>query len=184
VESYRIVACCGAYKFPTLVSALLAFLRPFVGGGGTFGNHRLKYQGLRFCRFHTKIERVRIDWFSQLQTISAVNCGGLGGNPWSKRDQEEPLPPAERFSVDNNWRCNMFKSLDIQKDMEVVGLDGKHVGTVDHLETADRIILSKDDPKAGGRHHLISIEWVDYVDQKVHLNKPSMKATKEWQVAA
>jgi ribosomal 30S subunit maturation factor RimM len=32
----------------------------------------------------------------------------------------------------------MFKSLDIQKDMEVVGLDGKRVGTVDHLETADR----------------------------------------------
>jgi Uncharacterized protein conserved in bacteria (DUF2171) len=31
----------------------------------------------------------------------------------------------------------MFKSLDIQKDMEVVGLDGKHVGTVDHLEAAD-----------------------------------------------
>jgi hypothetical protein len=30
----------------------------------------------------------------------------------------------------------MFKSLDIQKGMEVVGLDGKHVGTVDHLETA------------------------------------------------
>ena len=27
----------------------------------------------------------------------------------------------------------MFKSLDIQKDMEVVGLDGNHVGTVDHL---------------------------------------------------
>ena len=25
----------------------------------------------------------------------------------------------------------MFKSLDIQKDMEVVGLDGNHVGTVD-----------------------------------------------------
>jgi hypothetical protein len=92
--------------------------------------------------------------------------------------------PAERFSVDNEWRCNMFKSLDIQKDMEVVGLDGKHVGTVDHLETADRIILSKDDPKAGGRRHLISIDWVDYVDQKVHLNKPSTKATSEWQAAA
>jgi hypothetical protein len=60
----------------------------------------------------------------------------------------------------------MFKSLDIQKGMEVVGLDSKHVGTVDHLETADRIVLSKDDPKAGGRQHLISIDWVDYVDQK------------------
>src|SRR5205807_3255956 len=81
------------------------------------------------------------------------------------------------FFVGNKWRCDMFKSLDIQKNMEVVGLDGKHVGTIDHLETADRIILSKDDPKAGGRQHLISIDWVDYVDQKVHLNKPSTKAT-------
>ena len=78
----------------------------------------------------------------------------------------------------------MFKSLDIQKDMEVVGLDGKHVGIVDHVEIADRIILSKDDPNAGGRRHLISIDWVDYVDQKVHPNKPSTKATSEWQTAA
>jgi hypothetical protein len=76
----------------------------------------------------------------------------------------------------------MFKSFDIQKDMEVVGLDGKHVGVVDHLETADRIVLSKDDPIAGGRHHLISIDSVDYVDQKVHLNKPATKATAEWLV--
>ena len=34
--------------------------------------------------------------------------------------------------------------------MEVVGSDGKHVGTVDHKEGDDRIILTKDDPKAGG----------------------------------
>jgi hypothetical protein len=154
-------------------------------------NHRLKYQGLRFfrfCRFHTKIERESKAYesigFRNCKLFQPLIAARWEAIPWSKRDQEEPLPPAERFSVDNNWRCNMFKSLDIQKDMEVVGLDGKHVGTVDHLETADRIILSKDDPKAGGRHHLISIEWVDYVDQKVHLNKPSMKATKEWQVAA
>ena len=78
----------------------------------------------------------------------------------------------------------MFKSLDIQNGMEVVGVEGKHVGTVDHLETADRIILSKDDPKAGGRLRLISIDWVDYVDQKVHLNKQSTKAISEWQTAA
>ena len=86
----------------------------------------------------------------------------------------------------------MLKSLEIQKDMEVVGLngkevmglDGKHVGTVDHLETTDRIILSEDDPKAGGRHHLISMDWVDYMDQKVHLNKPSTQATSEWLAAA
>ena len=78
----------------------------------------------------------------------------------------------------------MFKSLDIQERMEVVGSDGRHVGTVDHKEGDDRIILTKDDPKAGGRHHLISIDWVGYVDRKVHLTKPSQKAMSEWQVAA
>jgi hypothetical protein len=78
----------------------------------------------------------------------------------------------------------MFKILDIQEHMEVVGSDDKHVGTVDHKEGNDRIILNKDDPKAGGREHLISIDWVDYVDRKVHLNKPSQKAMSEWQAAA
>ena len=79
---------------------------------------------------------------------------------------------------------SMFKSLDVQDHMEVVGSDGEHVGRVDHKETADRIILTKDDPKADGRPHLISIKWVDYVDDKIHLNKPSKRAITEWQVAA
>ncbi len=74
----------------------------------------------------------------------------------------------------------MFKGLDIQEQMEVVGSDGKHVGTVDHKEPDDRIVLTKDDPKAGGHRHLISIDWVEYVDRKVHLNKPSQKAMLEW----
>jgi hypothetical protein len=78
----------------------------------------------------------------------------------------------------------MFKSLDIQEHMEVVGSDGKHVGTVDHTEGGDRVMLTKNDPKAGGHHHLISIDWVDYVDRKVHLNKPSQKAMVEWQTVA
>jgi hypothetical protein len=79
---------------------------------------------------------------------------------------------------------SMFKSLDVQDHMEVVGSDDEHVGTVDHKESPDRIILTKDDPKAGGRPHLISIKWVDYVDDKIHLNKPSRRAMTEWQVAA
>jgi hypothetical protein len=78
----------------------------------------------------------------------------------------------------------MFKSLDIQEHMEIVGSDGRHVGTVDHMEGAERILLGQDDPKAGGAHHLISMDWVAYVDQKVHLNKPSKKAMSEWQAAA
>ena len=72
----------------------------------------------------------------------------------------------------------------IQKHMEVVGSDGIHVGTIDHTENADRIVLTGDDPKARGKPHLISVDWVDYVDSKVHLNKPSKKAISEWRIAA
>jgi hypothetical protein len=86
--------------------------------------------------------------------------------------------------VGGQHHFSMFRSLDVQEHMEVVGSDGKHVGTVDHKESADLIILRKDGPNAGGRSHLISIKWVDYVDAKVHLNKPSKKAMMEWQVAA
>jgi hypothetical protein len=92
--------------------------------------------------------------------------------------------PRKFAHVGGQQSFSMFKSLDVQDHMEVVGSDGEHVGTVDHKETADRIVLTKDDPKAGGRPHLISIKWVDYVDDKVHLNKPSKQATTEWQVAA
>jgi len=73
---------------------------------------------------------------------------------------------------------------DIQAHMEVVGSDGRHVGMVDHTESADQIVLTSDDPKAGGKPHLISVDWVDFVDRKVHLNKPSRKAVSEWQIAA
>ena len=73
---------------------------------------------------------------------------------------------------------------DIQAHMEVVGSDGRHVGIVDHTESAVQIVLTSDDPKAGGKPHLISVDWVDFVDRKVHLNKPSRKAVSEWQIAA
>ena len=72
----------------------------------------------------------------------------------------------------------------IEAHMEVVGSDGRHVGTVDHTESADRIVLTGDDPKAGGKPHVISAEWVDYVNGKVHLNRPSRKAVMEWRIAA
>jgi hypothetical protein len=78
----------------------------------------------------------------------------------------------------------MFKNLDVQDHMEVVGSDGKHVGTVDHLQGKDQILLTKDDPAAGGRQHLISMDWVDYVDQKIHLNKPSQAVMQQWQAPA
>jgi hypothetical protein len=72
----------------------------------------------------------------------------------------------------------------IQNHMEVVGSDGEHVGTVDHLEGGDFIKLTKSDPAAGGKHHFIPIDWVENVDSQVHLTMKSDQAKKEWQDAA
>jgi hypothetical protein len=117
---------------------------------------------------------------------SALQIGYLAGSATSAAlalirvpNAEAPRPVAY---VDDLHSFSIFKTL--EDHMEVVGSDGEHVGAVDHKESPDRIILTKDDPKAGGRPHLISINWVDYVDDKIHLNKPSRKAMSEWLVAA
>ena len=78
----------------------------------------------------------------------------------------------------------MTKIENIKEHMEVLGADGSHVGTVDHLEGLDRIKLAKSDPKAGGQHHFIPVTWVDHVDAHVHLNKPAKVVMAEWQKAA
>ena len=78
----------------------------------------------------------------------------------------------------------MVKAQDIKEHMEVIGSDGAHIGTVDHLEGSDKIKLTKTDPKAGGKHHLIPLALVDHVDSHVHLNKSSQDVMKQWQTAA
>jgi hypothetical protein len=84
------------------------------------------------------------------------------------------LGSATRAAVEGLVPRNL--ALDIQEHMEVVGSDGQYVGKVDHTEAAE-LVLTGDDPKAGGSPHLISVDWVDYVDSKVHLNRPSKIAS-------
>ena len=73
----------------------------------------------------------------------------------------------------------MKASMNIRERMEVVGSDGQHVGTVDHLDGSDRIKLTRDD-SPDGRHHFIPTSWVERVDQTVHLNKPAEEAIGEF----
>jgi hypothetical protein len=77
----------------------------------------------------------------------------------------------------------MAKAQDIKEHMEVIGSDGQHVGTVDHLEGSDKIKLAKSDSK-DGRHHIIPLAWVDHVDSHVHLTKSAQDVAKQWQTAA
>src|SRR4051794_5153168 len=48
----------------------------------------------------------------------------------------------------------MVAPMMIKEHMEVLGSDGVHVGTVDHLEGQDQMKLTKTDPDADGEHHL------------------------------
>ena len=68
----------------------------------------------------------------------------------------------------------------IKEHMEVVGSDGVHVGTVDHLEGRDKVKLEKSDPDAGGEHHFIPLAWVDHVEMKVHLKQSGAEAKARW----
>ena len=74
----------------------------------------------------------------------------------------------------------MVHAIAIAADMEVVGSDGVHVGTVDHMDGADQMKLTKTDKDAGGEHHFIPLAWVDHVDSKVHLKQSGAEARARW----
>ena len=59
---------------------------------------------------------------------------------------------------------------DIKEHMEVIGADGVHVGTVDHID-GDRIKLSRSDSK-DGQHHYVQMSQVAGIENnKVRLRE-------------
>ena len=75
----------------------------------------------------------------------------------------------------------MVDASQIQEHAEVIGADGVHVGTVDHVQ-GDRIKLTKNDSPStedgqGQKHHYISIGLVAEVeDGKVRLSATGANA--------
>jgi hypothetical protein len=75
----------------------------------------------------------------------------------------------------------MISASQISEHMEVKGSDGKHVGTVDHME-GNRIKLTKSDPASGGQHHYLDLNMVEEIkDGAVCLNKSADEARQMWQ---
>ena len=67
----------------------------------------------------------------------------------------------------------------VRAGLEVVGSDGVHVGTVDHMD-GGRIKLKKADPAAGGEHHYLTQEMVRSVGDKIVLAVTSAEAKARW----
>ena len=69
---------------------------------------------------------------------------------------------------------------DVREQMEVVGSDGKHVGTIDRV-AGDRLILTRSDPQSGGVHHSLSCSDIDKIeDNRVILDCSADKARERW----
>lgn len=69
----------------------------------------------------------------------------------------------------------------IREHMEVIGADGGHVGTVDHLD-GERIKLTRTDRGAGGRHHWLPLSMVaDIEGETLRLTVPLDRVAGYWQ---
>ncbi|MFO1349546.1 MAG: DUF2171 domain-containing protein [Gammaproteobacteria bacterium] len=78
----------------------------------------------------------------------------------------------------------MIDAMQIREHMKVVGSDGEHVGTVDHMDGDRMIKLAKNDSTAQGQHHWIPLNWVSAVEQnQVRLNKSANEACDQWQMS-
>ncbi|RDE06512.1 DUF2171 domain-containing protein [Sphingomonas aracearum] len=89
-----------------------------------------------------------------------------------------------RFASEfGTWRTNRQGQRDMltraREQQEVVGSDGEHIGTIDHIR-GDRLLLTKNDADAGGRHHSIPSSWIVSVDDKVTINKTADEAKRQW----
>jgi hypothetical protein len=67
----------------------------------------------------------------------------------------------------------------VQEHQEVVGSDGSHIGTVDHVR-GDRILLTKTDQDAGGHHHSVPCSWINRVTDKVELSRTADETKAAW----
>ena len=101
------------------------------------------------------------------------------------RDYDEYRREKQRMFDENfgSWRERRSAQHDrlskVAEHMEVVGSDGKHVGTVDRVRS-DTIVLTRSDPDSGGVHHGIPASWIEQVEDRVMLNIPALQAQAEW----
>ena len=75
----------------------------------------------------------------------------------------------------------MVQASEIKEHMEVRSSDGLHIGTVDHMDGADQVKLTRTDPAAHGQHNFVPLAWVDHVNEHVHLSASAADVRGLWE---
>ncbi|MGE0775231.1 MAG: DUF2171 domain-containing protein, partial [Sphingomonadaceae bacterium] len=160
------------------------------------GGYSSRGGGGRASGYSTSTARAGRDRYSPLRGDTYRENSSIRDDPyyheWRSREiaaldrdyDEYRRENQSRFENDfgswRNTRTNQRRQLDqVREHQEVVGSDGKHVGTVDHVR-GDRILLTKNDESAGGHHHSIPCSWVSKVGDKVELNRTCDAALQAW----
>ena len=84
----------------------------------------------------------------------------------------------EFFSKPSTESLTIIAPDQIKKHMEVVGNDGLHVGVIDRVEFGEIKFAKNDAPD--GLQHFASLANVEYVDDRAHFNRSSIRAMAEW----
>ena len=71
----------------------------------------------------------------------------------------------------------MIDTNQIKPHCQVVDCNDLPIGQVDHVQ-GQSLKLTKDD---SGKHHLIPLDWIDRVDDKVHVTKKADEVKTSWQ---
>lgn len=147
-------------------------------------NSRLNERGSsqRFVLEESLYQRAKIHPYltTGLLVGSGLAVAALVGSRMMKTDGYERDLNKRNFRTNKGRRFMATQNMNIREHMEVVGSDGAHIGTVDKLE-GDQIKLTKDDSD-DGRHHRISMNMVDSVDQnKIKLNQTAYVTRSSWQ---
>ncbi len=126
----------------------------------------------------------------------ASAAGGHFGDPhyheWRQRQIDELDRDYEEYRREHqsefanhfaNWRTQRQSKRQlvgqIRPHMEVVGSDEQRIGTVDEVRD-DRIVLTRNDPEAGGVHRSFACTLVERVEgERLVLNQPADEARRQ-----
>ncbi|HVM37058.1 MAG TPA: DUF2171 domain-containing protein [Sphingomicrobium sp.] len=167
---------------------------------GDYGRSEGAQAGSGYNRGAQDWNRGRSDWDrDEYRRTSFAGSSDRSHHPdphyqsWRQRQVEDLDREYEEYRRENqarfesdfgNWRSQRQTKRQmlgqVREHMEVFGNDEQRVGTVDRV-AGDRIILTKNDPEAGGVHHSLTCTDIERVEgNRVVLGCSAEQAKQRW----